>query len=99
MANIDTSRTDTETAPGPSVPSWLRGRRGLLILAAAVITAGLALNWSWLTVVGAAPIILALAPCAVMCGLGLCMKGGSGKSCSPGNSATADTSAGEIRGN
>lgn len=56
------------------------GRRGLILTAMAVIGAGMALNWGWLTAIGAAPLILALAPCAVMCGLGLCIMGGS-KSC------------------
>jgi len=28
--------------------------------------------------VGAAPLLLSLAPCAAMCALGLCMRGGSG---------------------
>lgn len=57
------------------------GRRGLILSAMALIGSGLALNWGWLTAVGAAPLILALAPCAVMCGLGLRMKGSS-KACS-----------------
>ncbi len=56
------------------------GRRGLILSAMALIGAGLALNWGWLSAIGAAPLILAVAPCAVMCGLGLCMKGSS-KSC------------------
>lgn len=58
------------------------GRRGWLVLAAAVIGAGGALNWGWLTAIGLAPILIAVAPCAVMCGLGLCMTGG-GKTCAP----------------
>lgn len=49
------------------------GRRGLLIAALAVIGAGMALNWSWLTAIGAAPLILSLAPCAVMCATGYCV--------------------------
>ncbi|MBA3325617.1 MAG: hypothetical protein H0T41_10300 [Rhodobacteraceae bacterium] len=53
------------------------GRRGLLIAALMVIAAGMALNWTWLTAIGAAPLILSLAPCAVMCAAGLCMRGGS----------------------
>ena len=57
-------------------------RRVLFAAAAGVIGAGMALKWSWLTAVGAAPVILSLAPCAAMCGLGLCMKGGAGSSCS-----------------
>ena len=88
-----------ETTERPLVPArhdlaavisdQLCGRRGMIILAAALIVAGMALNWGWLTAIGAAPILLALAPCAVMCGLGLCMRGGSGKSCSSGGSASA----------
>jgi len=53
------------------------GRRGLVLAAMALVGAGMALNWGWLSAVGAAPLILAAAPCALMCGLGLCMMGGS----------------------
>jgi hypothetical protein len=56
------------------------GRGGLILAAMATIGAGMALNWGWLTAVGLAPLILAVAPCAFICGLGLCMMGGS-KSC------------------
>ncbi|UOM37029.1 hypothetical protein [Acuticoccus sp. I52.16.1] len=66
--------TQPARSTGPQIPF---GRRGLLIAALAVIAAGLALNWGWLTAVGAAPLILSLAPCAAMCALGLCMRGGS----------------------
>jgi hypothetical protein len=55
------------------VRSWIVTPRGLTIAGIAAIAIGLALNWGWLVAVGAAPIILALAPCAVMCALGLCM--------------------------
>ena len=65
------------------------GRRGFVISALALIGAGLALNWGWLSAVGAAPLILALAPCAAMCASGLCMKGGS-KSCSSKTDAAAE---------
>lgn len=57
------------------------GRRSLILAAMAIIAAGMALNWGWLVAMGAAPLILSLAPCAIMCGLGLCMMGSS-KSCS-----------------
>ncbi len=53
------------------------GRRGWMLVALAVIGTGMALNWGWLTAIGAAPLILSLAPCAAMCALGLCMRGGS----------------------
>lgn len=48
------------------------GRRGLILGAMALIGAALWLNWGWVAAIGAAPLILALAPCAVMCGLGAC---------------------------
>ena len=73
--------TTNVPATPPTVPWRLPlGRRGLLLAAMALIGAGLWLNWGWVAAIGAAPLILALAPCAVMCGLGLCMMGGS-KSC------------------
>jgi len=48
------------------------GRRGLVLAGMVIIGAGLWLNWGWVAAIGAAPLILALAPCAVMCGLGYC---------------------------
>lgn len=62
---------------------WSRigSRRGLLTLAAAGALAGIALNWSWLVAAGIAPILVAVLPCAVMCGLGLCMNRMTGGSC------------------
>ena len=65
------------------------GRRGWLLLALALLATGAALNWSWLTAIGLAPIVLSLAPCALMCAAGFCMSGGS-KSCAT-KSATAAT--------
>ncbi len=47
--------------------------RGLLILATVVVTAGVALNWSWLVAVGIAPLLLGFLPCVAMCAVGLCM--------------------------
>lgn len=61
---------------------YLSGRRGLVVLAVAIVAAGLVLNWGWLVAVGVAPILLGLAPCTVMCALGLCMNKKGGKSCS-----------------
>ncbi|RDL48023.1 hypothetical protein BLJAPNOD_05250 [Ensifer sp. M14] len=56
----------------------LRGRRGLVAGTAAVAIPGLWLGWPWLVAVGMAPILVAVAPCAIMCALGLCaMKGSS----------------------
>ena len=72
--------TNTARLPGAghvdAIPSfirhWLTGRRGLIIGGIAAVGIGLALGWNWLTAIGVAPIILALAPCAVMCAVGVC---------------------------
>src|SRR6266852_5055342 len=52
---------------------YLGGWRGVLILTAIALAAGLALNWNRLVAAGIAPVILTFLPCAVMCGAGLCM--------------------------
>jgi hypothetical protein len=58
------------------------GSRFLLATAAlGAITAAAAWQWSWLVAVGAAPLLLSAAPCAAMCGLGLCMRRMGGRSC------------------
>jgi len=71
---------------------YLGGRRGLVLLAAAGVGTGLYLSWGWLAALGIAPLLLALAPCAAMCALGLCMNSGGGKSCptdsKPGDQTT-----------
>jgi hypothetical protein len=51
---------------------YLANRWVLLALGGAVLVIGAALNWSWLVAAGIAPILIALAPCAVMCAVGLC---------------------------
>jgi hypothetical protein len=56
------------------------GTRGLVILGAAVIAVGLALNWSWLVAIGVAPLLLTALPCVAMCALGVCMMPKHGKS-------------------
>ncbi|MBI4342203.1 MAG: hypothetical protein HY599_02415 [Candidatus Omnitrophica bacterium] len=52
---------------------YLGGRRGLIALTVAAVGMGLYLSWGWLVAAGLAPLLLALAPCAAMCALGLCM--------------------------
>ena len=64
------------------------GQRGLILASMTIISAGLYLNWGWVTAIGAAPLILAVAPCAVMCGLGVCVMCKS-KSCENSNPAGA----------
>lgn len=60
---------------------YLGGRRGLIVLAVAALAIGGALNWSWLIAIGVAPLLIALAPCAAMCALGLCMLRKRGGAC------------------
>jgi len=95
--------TETTKAGEPSLAKatidlvryYLGGRRGLILLTVAALGAGLFLNWGWLVAVGVAPLLLALAPCAAMCALGLCMHKMGGKSCStesnPGAQGVAGT--------
>lgn len=56
----------------------LRNRRGLIVAAVALGIPALWLGWPWLVVAGIAPLLIVLAPCAIMCALGYCaMNAGS----------------------
>ncbi len=90
-----------ENAPKPPATSlskdWLYaaryslgGRRALFILAAVIVVAGLALNWSWLVAAGIAPLLIGVLPCVAMCALGLCMHKKGGKSNSDDSSSGRD---------
>jgi hypothetical protein len=61
---------------------YLGGRRGLMLAALVIASAGTYLGWGWLVAAGVAPILIAIAPCAAMCALGVCMNKMGGKSCS-----------------
>lgn len=74
-----TMETAHEVRSGSAALRIPLGRRGWLLIVLAIVAAGMALNWGWLTAIGAAPLILSLAPCALMCAAGLCMSGS--KSC------------------
>lgn len=50
----------------------MSNRRFLILALMAVVGTAFYLNWGWLAAIGAAPLILAVAPCAVMCGFGVC---------------------------
>jgi hypothetical protein len=65
------------------------GTRGLVVLGAGVIGAGVALNWRWLIAIGGAPLLLAALPCIAMCALGLCMMPKGGKPRKPGGADDA----------
>lgn len=86
-ASESTKRLETTLTQdlGAFARYWLRDRRVLIALAIAVVGAGAALNWGWLVALGVAPLLLSLAPCAVMCALGVCMMSRGGQaSCSKG---------------
>ena len=78
MPTSNTIKLAGDAHAATAQPAWdsirrtLLAPRGLVILGIAIIAGGLALGWGWLTAVGLAPIILALAPCAAMCAIGVC---------------------------
>jgi hypothetical protein len=73
---------------------WLRGPKGIAVLVVSALVVGAALNWSWLVAVGIAPLLVTTLPCAVMCGLGLCINKMAGGSCA--TSARADAPMPEV---
>ena len=89
--------TETQPSRANSVTTalqyYLRGRRGLIVAALLIVAAGLYLGWGWLAAAGIAPILIALAPCAAMCALGLCMSKMGGKSCSSESQSKGDRNA------
>lgn len=77
-----------------AVRYYLGGRTGLIAVAAAALGLGAYANWGWLVAAGLAPILLAMAPCAVMCALGMCMKKSAGSAAderSPSQSSSAES--------
>ena len=71
----------------------LTGRRGLILAAVLLTAVGVYLGWGWLVAAGIAPILIAFAPCAAMCALGLCMSRTGGKSCSTKSETKGDADA------
>jgi len=67
---------------------YLGERRGWILLAIGALGVGAVLSWSWLVAIGIAPLLLAVAPCAAMCALGLCMNRAMGKPCSKNSGGT-----------
>ena len=62
-------------------------RDWVIVVALAIIGAGLALGWNWVVAAGLAPLLLSLAPCAAMCALGVCMMAKGNASCAKQGSA------------
>ena len=74
---------------------YLSGRRVLILLSLVAVAAAAFFNWGWLVAIGVAPLLVAFAPCAAMCALGLCMSRMGGKSCSSDARAQPVEKAGE----
>jgi hypothetical protein len=71
---METTLTNSAAAIAPAVFKRLGSKRVLLgVLGLALISGGLAWQWSWLVAIGVAPLLLSAAPCVAMCALGLCM--------------------------
>jgi len=65
-------------APEACAPRNVAGipRRWLLGVGAIMFAGAFYAGWDWLVAAGLATVIVSIAPCLVMCALGLCMRGG-----------------------
>ncbi|SRR5260370_111249 len=79
MEQFDVAKPSAVSSAWPSktardlIRSCIASRWGLIISGTAIVVVGLALGWNWLTAVGLAPLIISVAPCLIMCALGMCM--------------------------
>ena len=78
-----------ESALRSGARQLLGNRFGLLAIAAVVLGLGAYSSWGWLVAIGVAPLLLAVAPCAVMCALGMCTMGMKSKTGAPTEKITA----------
>lgn len=75
VRNVEANTASAQECCAPAAKSgWLSQRNLLIGAALAGGTGALVLGWDWLVAAGLASIILAVAPCLVMCALGLCMQ-------------------------
>ena len=75
VRNVEANSAVAQACCAPAVKSgWLNSRNLLIGVALAGGAGALVLGWDWLVAAGLASIILAVAPCLVMCALGLCMQ-------------------------
>jgi hypothetical protein len=76
MENARNTEANTASAQSCCAPGansgWLSPRNLLIGVTVAGGAAAMFFGWDWLVAAGLATFIIALAPCAVMCGLGLC---------------------------
>lgn len=79
MSEITTS--DRVRADFGSAKNHWKMSGALAALGLTALAFGLAWQWHWLVAVGVAPILVSVAPCALMCALGLCMMKAKGGAC------------------
>lgn len=85
------AQTCSASASGGSL-----NRRALYIGLGIGAAAGVFFGWEWLVAIGAASLIIALAPCLIMCALGvcamrMCTKTDGGAKAEPGDAGTLVT--------
>lgn len=74
VRSIEAHKTNAQNCCAPAASSrWQNPRNLLIAIALAGGVGALFYGWDWLVAAGVASIIIALAPCLVMCVLGLCM--------------------------
>ena len=70
--NIDSDSASTTSLFVRAIKTAVRHPIYLVAATALIIGSGLYLNWATMVALGFAPVILILAPCALMCAFGLC---------------------------
>lgn len=70
--NTEANAGSAQTCCAPAGKTGWLGSRNLLIGVAVLGGGAMFLGWDWLVAAGVATFIVALAPCLVMCALGLC---------------------------
>lgn len=74
VRNVEANAAPAQECCAPAAKSgWLNSRNLLIGAAIAGGTGALVLGWDWLVAAGMASIVIAVAPCLVMCALGMCM--------------------------
>jgi hypothetical protein len=77
VRNVEANTAAAQECCAPAAESgWLNPRNLLIGVAVAGGAGALVFGWDWLVAAGVASIIIAVAPCLVMCVLGLCMNRG-----------------------
>ena len=72
--NVEVNAAAVQECCAPAAKGgWLNPRNLLIGVALAGGAGALVFGWDWLVAAGFASIIIAMAPCLVMCALGLCM--------------------------